>query len=305
MLWAVGDDVDSRVRAAAMAWLDQRPAPDDPVRRTDLLGGFAFEGRTFPLIDNQLGIRKPRQLRAALSIMTTYTPGRRPVPYEDTIGPDRLLRYKYQGTDPDLYTNAGLRNAMRLELPLIWFVGVQPGMYLPIYPVWIAGDEPDRLQAVVALNEDQRHFADHHVPTEVEREYAERITMQRLHQPVFRQRVLLAYETSCAMCRLRHRSLLDAAHIVGDREERGIAAVSNGLALCKIHHAAYDDHILGVRPDFVVEVRTDILREIDGPMLKHGLQEMHGQRLVVPSRRADHPDRDLLAESYERFRAVG
>ncbi|WP_420855822.1 HNH endonuclease [Thermoactinospora rubra] len=107
------------------------------------------------------------------------------------------------------------------------------------------------------------------------------------------------------MCHLRHLSLLDAAHIIPDREERGVPAVSNGLALCKIHHAAYDQHILGIRPDLVIEVRSDILEEIDGPMLKHGLQEMHGLRLVVPRRRADRPKPELIEERYERFRAAG
>ncbi|MEZ0077302.1 HNH endonuclease [Planotetraspora sp. GP83] len=104
------------------------------------------------------------------------------------------------------------------------------------------------------------------------------------------------------MCRLRYRSLLDAAHIIPDRDARGVPAVSNGLALCKIHHAAYDENILGVRPDYVIEVRADILEEIDGPMLKHGLQEMHHLPLVLPPRRADRPDHDLLEERYERFR---
>jgi putative restriction endonuclease len=107
------------------------------------------------------------------------------------------------------------------------------------------------------------------------------------------------------MCRLKHLSLLDAAHIIPDREERGVPAISNGMALCKIHHAAYDQHILGVRPDLVIEVRSDILEEVDGPMLKHGLQEMNGLRLVVPRRRVDMPKRELLEERYERFREAG
>jgi len=29
-----------------------------------------------------------------------------------------------------------------------------------------------------------------------------------------------------------------------------------------------------VRPDLIVEVRRDILREVDGPMLKYGLQDI-------------------------------
>ena len=84
-----------------------------------------------------------------------------------------------------------------------------------------------------------------------------------------------------------------------------MALVSNGMALCKIHHAAFDQNILGVRPDLMIEIRSDILEEIDGPMLKHGLQEMHGLRLVVPRRRADQPKRELIEERYERFRAAG
>ena len=87
--------------------------------------------------------------------------------------------------------------------------------------------------------------------------------------------------------------LLDAAHIVGDRRhERGDPMVPNGLAMCKIHHAAFDTNILGIRPDRVVEIRSDILEEHDGPMLRHGLQELHGAeaRSAPPSRgRATRP----------------
>lgn len=75
----------------------------------------------------------------------------------------------------------------------------------------------------------------------------------------------------------------------------------NGLSLCKIHHAAYDRGIIGVRPDYVVHVREDVLLEVDGPMLRHGIQDVHGWRLELPKRLADHPDRDRLAERYATF----
>lgn len=302
---AVGDDLDSRVRAAAMAWLTRRCNAENPVVRRDELLAFTFEGRRFPLVDNQLGIRKPRDLPAALSILTTYAPRRGRAPYEDAVGDDALLRYKYQGGDPGHYTNVGLRHAYELRVPLIWFYGVDVGVFVPVFPVWIVADEPERLQVAVALDDAQRSLVTGGALSPVERSYAARISMQRLHQPVFRQRVIQAYATSCAICRLRHRSLLDAAHIIPDREEAGIPAVANGLALCKIHHAAYDENILGVRPDLVVEVRTDILREIDGPMLKHGLQEMNGRPLTLPRHRADRPDADAIEERYARFRAAG
>jgi putative restriction endonuclease len=102
------------------------------------------------------------------------------------------------------------------------------------------------------------------------------------------------------VCRLQQVDLLDAAHIRGDAET-GQPVVTNGLAMCKIHHAAYDRSILGVRPDYTVAVREDVLAEVDGPMLRHGLQEMHGTRLHLPAKVADLPDRDALAERWEVF----
>jgi putative restriction endonuclease len=137
-----------------------------------------------------------------------------------------------------------------------------------------------------------------------ERRYARRLTLQRLHQVLFRPKVLRAYESRCALCRLGHSPLLDAAHILPDNHQRGDPVVPNGLAMCKIHHAAYDADIIGIRPDRVVEVRHDVLIEIDGPMLRHGLQEMHGATIFLPRSRLDHPDPTRLEERYEQFRAA-
>jgi putative restriction endonuclease len=81
--------------------------------------------------------------------------------------------------------------------------------------------------------------------------------------------------------------------------------VPYGLALCTIHHSAYDADIVGVRPDLVVEVRHDVLVETDGPMLRHGLQEMAGVRLLQPRERAARADVAALEERYEQFRAAG
>ena len=81
---------------------------------------------------------------------------------------------------------------------------------------------------------------------------------------------------------------------------------SNGLALCKIHHGAYDANIIGIRPDLTVRVRRDVLEETDGPMLLHGIQEHHGRELmVVPKGRRDVPDRDRLNVRYQAFLSAG
>lgn len=288
-----------------MAWLDERRRQGLETVRYDELADFSFEGQRVPLMDRQRGIRKPAVLDAALSFRTTFTPPGQVPPYHDTEGADGRQRYKYRGDDPAHPENVALRRAMERQLPLVWFVGIASGVYEPVYPVWLVGEEPGQLQFVVAVDEVQRFMPVGQPVSEELRRYAERLTRLRLHQPIFRARVLRAYSEQCAMCRLRHVDLLDAAHILPDTHPHGQAVVPNGLSLCKIHHAAYDRNILGVRPDLVIEVQPKVLAEIDGPMLRHGLQDMAGLRLIVPGMRDAHPDPERLEERYEEFRAAG
>ncbi len=287
------------VRRSAMSWLDQRRV--DLVTQT-FLASFEYDGHSLPLMDRQRGIRKPAGMEAALSIRTVFTePGGTP-PYADAAGPDGLIRYKYRGNDPLHPENKALRRAYLDGLPLIWFVGIAPAQYKPVYPVWIVGDEPEQLQFAIALDQGQRLIKPGEDIGADTKRYMERLNQVRLHQPMFRARVLAAYDSHCALCRLGHVELLDAAHIIPDGRPHGDPVVPNGLAMCKIHHAAYDRNILGVRPDLVVDVQQDILDEIDGPMLRHGLQEMKGLRITVPSSRRSRPDRMRLEERYEEFR---
>ena len=124
---------------------------------------------------------------------------------------------------------------------------------------------------------------------------------QRLHQPAFRARIISAYETKCAICRLGHGRLLDAAHITPDSDETSSTSVKNGLSLCKIHHAAYDINIIGIDSDYTVHVRQDILSETDGPMLEHGIKEMDKASLWVPVAPRDKPDPARLELRFLEF----
>ena len=124
---------------------------------------------------------------------------------------------------------------------------------------------------------------------------------QRLHQPAFRARVISAYKTKCAICRLGHGRLLDAAHITPDSDETSSTSVSNGLSLCKIHHTAYDINIVGIDPDYTVHVRPDILAEKNGPMLEHGIKEMDKTKLWVPPALGEKPDTARLEARFQEF----
>ena len=116
-------------------------------------------------------------------------------------------------------------------------------------------------------------------------------------------RVLEAYYQCCAVCRLRHAELLEAAHILPDGHPKGEPWVSNGISLCKLHHAAFDAQILGIRPDLIVEIRKDILEESDGPLLIYGLKEWHKKKLtVIPHARRFRPRTDFLEERFDLFR---
>jgi putative restriction endonuclease len=81
--------------------------------------------------------------------------------------------------------------------------------------------------------------------------------------------------------------------------------VTNGLAFCKIHHAAYDSHIVGVRPDGVVQVRCDVLEETNGPNCDTGCRRYTVSGCCcLPRRRCGRPWRGWSGGG-ERFRAVG
>ena len=126
----------------------------------------------------------------------------------------------------------------------------------------------------------------------------------RLHEQRFKLDVMRAYRERCAICSLRERALLQAAHIVPDLEPEGIAAVVNGLALCAIHHLAFDRNLLGIDPRGVVHTADRLLREVDGPMLQTGLQGFHGAMILQPRRAIDRPDPERLEVRFEMFRAV-
>jgi len=301
---------DTEIRLSAFTWLEaQVKQHGDVLPRSLLLSGFKLGGHRIPLISRQ-GIFKPKVLREVPISITTTTSG----PYRDRMSPDGLMLYSYRGRDPQHPENVGLRKAMQRQVPLIYFHGLVPGKYLAVWPAFVVGDNPAALEFTVAIDDpsyipsDRLHLASAAMAREGEEQarriYVTSTVRQRLHQRSFRERVLEAYREQCAMCSLRHTELLDAAHIIPDGEPGGDPVIVNGIALCKLHHAAFDGFFLGVRPDLVVEVRKDILEEEDGPMLIHGLKRLHGVRLWVPRASSLRPDSSRLETRYDRFLAV-
>jgi putative restriction endonuclease len=250
------------------------------------------------IIDRNRGIWNPQNMLATLSVISNPAG-----PYADADVGNSLFAYDYRAgsTDGD---NKKMRRAYELELPIILLRTIQPGIFVPVFPVYVVKDDIDNRQFVLALDDNLRFVSDPLHLKPVEREYAIRAIKQRLHQPEFRGRIMLAYDQSCTVCTLRHGRLLDAAHIIGDDKPHGVPIVGNGLSMCKIHHAAYDANLLGISPDYMVRINSDLMNEVDGPMLRHGLQEMDGRGIKLPKRPADQPSKDRLAERFDEFKTA-
>jgi putative restriction endonuclease len=291
------------IRSRVFVWLtSQREEFGESFSRTSL-ESFGLDGRRIPLVGPS-GIWKPAVCELPLSITTTFNSS-----YDDAGDPRTgTLGYAYRGIDPQHRDNRGLRRAMAERVPLIYFYAIEPGIYVAAYPVFVVEDDPQQLRFSVQVDDLLATIGDTTDPyavredAEPRRAYVTATFRRRLHQVAFRERVIRAYGERCALCRLRHPELLDAAHITPDSDLEGEPIVSNGVALCKLHHAAFDRFFFAIRPDYTIEVRPSVLRESDGPMLVVGLQQINGQVIHLPRRAINLPDRARLERRYEQFK---
>ncbi|MHB1169033.1 MAG: HNH endonuclease [Longimicrobiales bacterium] len=297
-------DLDYEVRFALFEHISRIRNASGYVTSAQLNEGMQFRGERVPIWNQMKGIFRPRILRfpgAALTIQTAFAG-----PYDDHAPEhEDWLLYRYRGRDPQHPDNVALRRAGELRRPLLYLIAVAQGVYAPVFPTYVTRDDPDDL--AVYLVADREGIISPESDIELGsplKAYVTREVKMRLHQGRFRTMVLTAYRRQCSMCRLRHLPLLDAAHIIEDRHERGLPEITNGLSLCKIHHTAFDVGILGIDPDYRIHLRQDVLDEHDGPMLRHGLQEMHGGVIQVPRSEKQRPDRELLAQRFDRFRVA-
>ena len=290
----------SMIRRDIFRWLDEQQLAGQYDFSRDELSRYAWQGQNIRLVDPQGGIWNPASFDTTLTILST-----RNGPYEDRVEEDGLL-VRYAFANAERGANVKLIEAHRTQDPLVYFTPSdisRPNRYVANYPVYVAEVDHSRREFVIAMSDEFRLFADPLQSGLDERKWAERLVLARVHQPKFRAMVMSAYAETCAVCHLKHVQLLDAAHIIPDAHELGKAVVPNGLSLCKIHHAAYDSNFLGITPDFEVRINADLLEEVDGPMLKHGLQEMHGRTLRLPKNEVNWPAKENLKFRFERFAA--
>ena len=120
--------------------------------------GFIFEGGRIPLVNPQRDIFKPQQMRFLLSIKTvSLKPGGK-IWYDDQQEVHRQIfegyetvDYAFMGQNPEAADNRWLREAFENRIPVIYFLGIAPGRYQAILPVFITGWDARGLKAQVAF----------------------------------------------------------------------------------------------------------------------------------------------------------
>jgi putative restriction endonuclease len=289
------NDEQQRFRQRLFQLLNQRLERGDPALTYKELAAFDVDGQPTRLIANSKGIWNPRWLDETLAIRSSLNS-----PYQDQELEPGIWRYDYQALS-DQGDNRKLRLAFERRTAIIWIREIAKGAFIPHFPVYVIEDNQTQKYFKIAVEEVQLLAGSNDVDS---RRYVERMVKQRVHQPEFRGKVLIAYRNRCTVCQLNHPELLDAAHILPDSHELGRPVVTNGLSMCKIHHSAYDNNFLGISPDYTIHINKDLLEERDGPMLKHGLQEMHGQVIQTPKSVQARPKQDFLGIRFEEFQGT-
>ena len=303
-------DTDNQIRRAALEWLTKMQRINkgkiqvDPSQIKFWVPKLKAEIRAD---DTRKGIWKPRQARACLSIKTSY----KHIYNDDFSESSRLIEYKYRAQGGyDHFDNKNLRLAMELKLPMLYFLGIEARLY-QVELVQIFKETPAKdgiLLGVITVQDALRLLSAGATtdvqlvtePDDPEILYRTYTARQRLYQAEFRSRVMHAYNGQCTICHLRHKSLLDAAHIIPDAKG-GKPEVTNGLSLCRIHHSAYDQNILGIDDKYRVHINREMLEEHDGPMLQYGFKQMNKCDIILPRNLKDHPDKGKLAERFNEF----
>jgi putative restriction endonuclease len=150
---------------------------------------------------------------------------------------------------------------------LLWYV--QTGTLLHNAP-----EDADSVESLItATPEEERAFLDSDSTEAVSARRFDLVqVLHRYRCAKFRPAVLRAYSYRCAVCGIALK-LVDAAHIIPVAHPGSTDEVTNGLALCKLHHTAYDNALFGVLPDFSVRMHPNAPRLLSEAKLDAGLDK--------------------------------
>lgn len=277
----------------------------DSIPSVAIRNGFDIDGENIRLENQVVGIFKPRQMKqGALSIKTTMSRDGDANIYNDQLVDSGYYKYSLQEGDPYGVNNKYLWQSLESKMPFIYFHAVAPAVYKALWPCFIKNIFPEERHALVALGptvNDQYIDSYYRDLDDIESRYLVRESKVRLHQASFREAVMSAYNRSCAVTGLSVEKLIEAAHIIPDSEIGKHQSVTNGIALNRIHHKAYDSNLIGIDPDLRIHVGKELIEIRENRFIKDCVLRFDNKQLNSPSNPKYAPNKDYLARRFEKF----
>lgn len=130
-------------------------------------------------------------------------------------------------------------------------------------PLHDSGAIPAEAELLTKLSDDPDEVSEDDIDDEIgeKRKYAVMQTRKALRANDFARRVLGAYGHRCAMCDMQLK-LIDGAHILPVEHEDSTDATNNGVALCAIHHRAYDRSLVTFDPKFTIHLNIKLIKKL-------------------------------------------
>lgn len=177
--------------------------------------------------------------------------------------------------------------------------------YLSVYlenmeSLHACGSSQQALVLLEAICNDPKSVDDRDIEQRVAapRRFAIVSARKALRDANFSERVLAAYSNSCAMCGAQMR-LLDAAHILPAAHPDSTDDTSNGIALCALHHRAYDRSLVTFDTGYRIHRNDEMERKLTESGVDRGLEAFRTQlfpTIAVPPSRDDRPSPELVAK---------
>ena len=114
---------------------------------------------------------------------------------------------------------------------------------------------------------------------------------QYARSPQFREAVREAYENRCAMCGVQ-LELIEAAHLVPHNHPKGLDNVSNGIALCVLHHKSLDTGLVYLDTSFNIHINAVRRRYLVRMEKIDGFRQFRRQlsdKIGLPQDPSDYP----------------
>jgi putative restriction endonuclease len=246
------------------------PFPLRPGVRT-IVGGWSPETEVWSFWDAR---RHTRFSSRSPSLQTTLT--NLTVAGEDGIAAH--VRPATEGTEVTV--------AVRPDF-LLWYI--QNGQ-----PLHDADEDASEVQSLIdATPEEERELLDSATSrVRLERRVQLIEIIRAFRDARFRPLVLQAYRNRCAVCSTSLK-LVDAAHIIPVSDPRGTDSVTNGIALCRLHHGAYDTGLLGIQSSYRLIINTRTATRLAELQLDGGLAAFRAAlpaRIEIPNQPEIRPD---------------